>query len=336
MNKPNRITKPVENAPTAAGAEPETTQQLIAEVATFSSPDNPTRWWTDLEIVRLWHGASGNLRATIMTLVSIVIFSIVLSSIKLIGTRIPMTEILLIRQIIVSMVIIHFVKGRVRQALRTNKLTLQILRGLFSYGSQITLFIALLYIPFAEVTALGFSQVIFVTIAAAVVLGESVSWRRWIATGVGFSGVLVMLWPTGEALNIFALMALLSGLLSAGVSITIRSMAQTESTLTIMLYQSSILCLAFVGPALWWWVWPTPTEWAHLAMIGIFGSVAQFLFTRACQIGEASALAPLEFTRLLIAAAVGYLVFLEVPSLLTLVGAFIVIASTVYTVRHNF
>ena len=58
-------------------------------------------------------------------------------------------------------------------------------------------------------------------------------------------------------MNVFALMALLSGLLSAGVSITIRSMAHTESTFTIMLYQSTILCLAYVGPALWWWVWPT-------------------------------------------------------------------------------
>ena len=77
-------------------------------------------------------------------------------------------------------------------------------------------------------------------------------------------------------------------------------------------------------------------EWGLLVMIGVFGSVAQYLFTRACHIGEAAALAPLEFSRLLIAAAVGYFVFLEVPGLLTLVGAFIVIASTVYTVRHNF
>jgi drug/metabolite transporter (DMT)-like permease len=332
----SRLPKPIADEPTAPNAEPEVAQQPIAEPTSAPSPTAPAPWWADFEVARLWRDASSNLRATIMTLVSIAIFSIVLSSIKLIGMRIPMSEILLIRQIVVSLVIVHFLKGRVRQALRTNNLTLQILRGLFSYGSQLTQFIAMLYIPFAEVTALGFSQVIFITIAAAIVLGESVHWRCWLATGVGFSGVMIMLWPTGEGLNIFALMALSSGLLSAGVSITIRSMAHTESTVTIMLYQSAILCLAFVGPALWWWVWPTPAEWGHLVMIGVLGAVAQFLFTRACQIGEAAALAPLEFSRLLITAAVGYFVFLEVPSPTLLAGALIVIASTVYTVRHNF
>ena len=180
------------------------------------------------------------------------------------------------------------------------------------------------------------SQVIFITIAAAVILRETVSWQRWLATVIGFAGVIVMLLPTGgEGFSVFALMALTSGLLSAGVSITIRSMSHRESTITIMLYQSIILCLFYVGPAAWWWVWPTATEWWLLATIGIFGSVAQYLVTRGCQIGQASALAPLEFSRLLIAAVVGYFVFLEIPSLTTLIGATIIIGSTVYTVRHN-
>jgi drug/metabolite transporter (DMT)-like permease len=287
-------------------------------------------------LVRLWSGASANLRATIMTIASIVLFSVMLTNLKLIGTRIPMTEILLIRQAIVSLLIIQVLGSGWRHALRTNHLGLQLLRGLFSFGSQLTQFVALLYIPLAEVTALSFSQVVFITIAAAVILRESVSWRRWLATAIGFAGVTVMLLPTGgEGISIFALMALASGLLGAGVSITIRSMAATESTMTIMLYQSIILCAVYAGPAAWWWVWPTAAEWWLLIQIGLVGSVAQYLFTRGCQIGEASALAPLEFSRLFIAAVIGYVVFLEVPSLTTLIGGTIIIGSTVYTVRHN-
>jgi len=283
-----------------------------------------------------WSGASNNLRATIMTIASIVLFSVMLAALKAIGTRVPMTEILLIRQLIVSVVIIQFFGNGLCYALRTNNLGLQVLRGLFSFGSQLTQFVALLYIPLAEVTALSFSQVIFITIAATIILHETVSWRRWLATIIGFAGVIVMVLPTGgDGLNIFALMALSSGLLGAGVSITIRAMSHTESTITIMLYQSIILCLLYAGPAVWWWVWPTATEWVLLATIGIVGAVAQYLFTRGCQIGEASALAPLEFSRLLIAAVVGYFVFLEVPSLTTLAGATIIIGSTVYAVRHN-
>jgi drug/metabolite transporter (DMT)-like permease len=284
----------------------------------------------------LWSSASNNLRATIMTMASIVLFSVMLTNLKLIGTRVPMTEILLIRQIIVSVVIIQFFGSGWRYALRTNNFGLQVLRGLFSFGSQLTQFVALLYIPLAEVTALSFSQVIFITIGAAVILRESVNWRRWLATVIGLAGVIVMLLPTGgDGLTVFAVMALASGMLSAGVSITIRSMSHKESTITIMLYQSIILCLFYVGPAAWWWVWPTATEWWLLATIGIFGSVAQYLFTRGCQIGQASALAPLEFSRLLIAAVIGYFVFREIPSLTMLIGATIIIASTVYTVRHN-
>ena len=287
-------------------------------------------------VMSLWSSASNNLRATIMTIASIVLFSVMLTNLKLIGTRVPMTEILLIRQIIVSVVIIQFFKSGWRHALRTNNLGLQLLRGLFSFGSQLTQFVALLYIPLAEVTALSFSQVIFITIGAAFILRESVNWRRWLATVIGLAGVIVMLLPAGgEGLTVFAFMALTSGLLSAGVSITIRSMSHKESTITIMLYQSIILCLFYVGPAAWWWVWPTATEWWLLATIGIFGSVAQYLFTRGCQIGQASALAPLEFSRLLIAAVIGYFVFLEIPSLTMLIGATIIIGSTVYTVRHN-
>jgi drug/metabolite transporter (DMT)-like permease len=302
------------------------------------SPPNPAqgRRFPSAGVMSLWSGASNNLRATVMTLASIVLFSVMLTNLKLIGTRVPMTEILLIRQIIVSAVIIQFFKSGWRHALRTNNLGLQLLRGLFSFGSQLTQFVALLYIPLAEVTALSFSQVIFITIGAAVILRESVNWRRWVATVIGLAGVIVMLLPAGGGgFSVFAVMALTSGLLSAGVSITIRSMSERESTITIMLYQSLILCLFYAGPAAWWWVWPTATEWWLLATIGIFGSVAQYLFTRGCQIGQASALAPLEFSRLLIAAVIGYFVFLEIPSLTMLIGATIIIGSTVYTVRHN-
>ncbi|WP_342362069.1 DMT family transporter [Terrarubrum flagellatum] len=287
-------------------------------------------------ITRLWSRASDNLRATIMTMGSIVLFSVMLTNLKLIGTRIPMTEILLIRQLIVSLLIIQFFGSDLRSALRTNHPGLQILRGLFSFGSQLTQFVALLYIPLAEVTALSFSQVIFITIAAAVILRETVDWRRWLAAIAGFAGMVVMMLPaSGGVINAFALMALSSGLFGAGVSITIRSMAATEPTMTIMLYQSIILCIFYAAPAACWWIWPTSSEWWRLIQIGVVGTIAQYLFTRGCQIGEASALAPLEFSRLLIATLVGYFVFLEIPSPTTLLGATIIIASTGYAVRHN-
>lgn len=335
MNKPERPPgthgEPVEWR--EGDIDPQRTEPPVAPAHAARAPLRQ-RWRTH-PFTDLWNGASNNLRATIMTLVSIVLFSAVMASIKALGSQLPMTQILLVRQLVVSLVIFYLIGGRIRQALHTERLGLQIMRGVFSWGSQLTQFIALLYIPLAEVTALSFSQVVFITIGAAVILRERVGWHRWFATVTGFLGLFIMLAPTGEGLNAFALLALTSGVLGAGVSLTIRAMADKESTLTIMLYQCGILCLAYVGPALWYWTWPTAREWCILVLIGLLGALAQYLFTRGCQIGEAAAIAPLEFTRLLLAAVAGYLVFFEVPSLLMLTGAAVIIGSMIYTVRYN-
>jgi drug/metabolite transporter (DMT)-like permease len=282
-----------------------------------------------------WRAAPDNLRGSVLMVASIVVATATMAGIKVIGARLPLVEILMVRQVLVGLILAQLFRRNLLRALRTRHPGLQILRGLLSLGAQLCQFAALLYIPLVEVTALGFSQVIFITIAATIILGETVDRRRWSAMLSGFAGVLVMLWPAGDGLNVFALLAIGSGLLSCGVTITIRSMARSEATTTIMLYQSIILCVALVVPTTLWWVPPTPQEWAVLLVIGVVGAWGQYLFTSACQVGEAGALAPLEFTRLLLSACIGYLFFLETPSLSVLIGASMVILSTVYTVRRN-
>ncbi|WP_181706684.1 DMT family transporter [Chthonobacter rhizosphaerae] len=279
--------------------------------------------------------ASPNLQGSVMMLASIVLFSIMLAGIKLIGERLPVTQILFLRQVILSVLLVPLFMKDIRGTLRTNHLGLQLGRGLFSLGSQLCFFVALVNLPFAEMTALGFSQVLFMTVLAVVILKERVDARRWIATGIGFVGVLVMLKPTGEGLNVYALMSILAALLVCGGTITIRMMATRESTATILIYQTIVLVPAYLVPTIVWWVPPTPFEWGLLLVIGAISTAAQWLFTRASQIGEAAALAPFEFTRLLFAVVFGYALFAELPDLATLVGAAIVIGSTAYTIRRN-
>jgi drug/metabolite transporter (DMT)-like permease len=144
-----------------------------------------------------------------------------------------------------------------------------------------------------------------------------------------------MLRPTGAVLNPYALVAILSALLLCGVTVSIRLMAASESTASLLLYQSAVLCTAYLIPAIIWWDWPDAREWALLAVIGLSGTIGQYLFTVAFKVAETTALAPLEFTRLLIAIVVGYLIFAEVPDLTTMAGALVVIGSTIYTVRRN-
>jgi drug/metabolite transporter (DMT)-like permease len=168
-----------------------------------------------------------------------------------------------------------------------------------------------------------------------VVLREQVGWRRWAAALVGFAGVLIILKPGGGALNGYAVIATLSALLVCGSTIAIRMLAASESAATIMVYQSLILCAAYAVPATLAWEWPTGREWMLLLVIGLFGAVSQYLFTLAFRLGEAAALAPLEYTRLILAAAIGYAVFAEVPDLATVIGSLVIVGATADTVRRN-
>jgi drug/metabolite transporter (DMT)-like permease len=96
-----------------------------------------------------------------------------------------------------------------------------------------------------------------------------------------------------------------------------------------------VVLIALGLPAVFLWTPPTPAEWALMVGIGVVGTAGQWLVTRAYQMGEASALAPLDFVRLLLATVSGYLVFAELPNLVTIVGAVLVAGGTIYTMRQN-
>jgi drug/metabolite transporter (DMT)-like permease len=196
-------------------------------------------------------------------------------------------------------------------------------------------FTAVIHIPLAQATAIGFSQVLFVTIAAVIVLKEVVDARRWIATVIGFVGVLVMLKPTGDGLDTFALLAVAGALLNAGITVSVRMLAATERTDTILIWQGMVMMVALAVPTWLWWVPPDATQWFWLIVLSLFGTAGQWLITRAYQVGEAAALAPLDFSRLILASLTGFVFFAEIPELSTWIGAGIVVGATLYTIRKN-
>lgn len=220
-------------------------------------------------------------------------------------------------------------------ALRTDHPGLQFLRGAFSLGAMMCGFAALLHIPLADVTALGFAKVLFVTIGAVIVLHEKVGMRRWAATAVGFVGVLIMLRPGGDGIGYYYMLTLIGALFGAGITITVRVLAKSERTETILFYQAVFLILSLAVPTLLWWVQPDAQQWLLIALVGITGAGGQYLITRAHQTGEAAALAPLDFVRLLIATVIGYFLFAELADSTTFAGAALVVGATVYTMHRN-
>ena len=282
-----------------------------------------------------WDAAPDNLRGSILMISAFFLFGGMMAGIKAIGTDIPLVQVLFIRQVIVTVLLMPlFIRG-FPAALRTRNPGLQVLRGAFSLGAMLCGFTALLYIPLADVTALGFAKVLFVTIGAVVILHEKVGTRRWIATAIGFVGVFIMLRPSGDGIGYYYMLTLIGALFGAGITITVRILAKSERTETILFYQAVFLILALAIPTLLWWVQPDLRQWTLIALVGITGTGGQYLITRAHQTGQASALAPLEFVRLLIATAIGFFIFAELPDGTTFAGAALVVGATVYTMRRN-
>ncbi len=152
---------------------------------------------------------------------------------------------------------------------------------------------------------------------------------------VGFIGVLVIVRPEPANINAYALLAIASAFFVSGINVVMRKLSQVERSSTIMAYQSIFVTLAMAGPAIYLWVTPTLEEAFFILGIGGLMSLMQWAFIQAFRVGEAAAIAPMEYARLLYAAVIGMIFFAEVPTPWTLGGAGIIIASTLYTMHRN-
>jgi drug/metabolite transporter (DMT)-like permease len=257
------------------------------------------------------------------------------SLIKHVGQSIPVVEILFIRQILVLVIISPVILKNIDTVFKTKVLPFHILRGSISVVAMLTGFTAVVHIPLAEVTAISFVRTLFTTILAIFFLKEVVGVRRWSSVIIGFIGVLVIVRPEPENINAYALLAIASAFFVSGINILMRKLSQIENPSTIMAYQSIIVALAMSGPAIYLWVMPTWDEAFFIVVIGGLMSLMQWIFIQAFKVGEAAAIAPMEYSRLLYAGIIGIVFFAEVPTPWTLGGAGIIIASTLYTLHRN-
>lgn len=283
-----------------------------------------------------WETLPGNARGALWILLAAFIFTVMTALIKVVGQRIHVTQILLGRQIVMTLIVLPTIMRSFPSALRTPRPELHILR-IFLAASAMTLgFTAVINLPLADATAISFAKSFFITIFAIVILKEVVGIHRWGAVIVGFLGVLVMLRPEGEeAFNIYGVMAV-AGAAGAGmVMILIRQMSRTDRPVTILTYQALGVGLLMVVPTYYYWVPPTLSEVGLIVAIGIVSWAAQMCNIQAFRAGEATAIAALDYTRLLYATALGVLVFGQWPGATTFIGAAIIIGASLYTVHRE-
>ena len=285
--------------------------------------------------IQRWEALQGNVRGSLIILVASLLSVLMSSLIKHVGQTIPVIEILFIRQILVLIIISPVLFRNWDTVFKTKIYGMHFSRAALSIIAMYTGFSAVVNMPLAEVTAISFARILFTTILAIIFLKEVIGIRRWSSIIIGFVGVLVVIRPDPDNINIYALMAIVSALFVSGIQIILRKLSQIDQASTILAFHSVSITLVLAIPAYFHWVMPNFHEMVFILMIGSLMSVMQWLFIKALKVGEAAAIAPMEYVRLLYAGVIGIVFFAEIPTIWTLSGAGIIVATTLYTMHRN-
>lgn len=215
-------------------------------------------------------------------------------------------------------------------ALLLRRPVLQIARGGFLLGSTLLFFGAIAVMPIADAIALVFVAPLIVTALSPLVLGERVGIRRWLAVIVGFLGVLVIVRPGMSAFHWGMLLALGAGSIYAFYSLATRRLSGSAPPLVTLTYTALLGAVVMSAVVPFFWKTPTTTEFAWMVLMGAVAAAGHFLIIKSFEYAEASLLAPLGYSEIISATAVGYLAFGDFPDEWTWAGVAVIIASGIY------
>jgi drug/metabolite transporter (DMT)-like permease len=185
--------------------------------------------------------------------------------------------------------------------------------------------------PLADAQAISFSRVLFITVFAVWLLKETVGPLRWAAVAVGFVGVLLMVQPHGQtAFGAAALAGLASAVLFGLTIVTVKDLTADHSTTSLVFYTNAFTTVAGLPFAFMAWKAPDANALLLFLLMGFTGVAAQSCYVRALSTGEASLLGAIDYVRLPLAIAAGYVLFAETPDPVVLAGAAVIIVSTLF------
>ena len=279
--------------------------------------------------------------AIALKLCAMFLFTGMSAIIKATSDAVPPGEAVFFRSLFAIPVIVAWLalRGDLALGLRSRNPMMHVRRGVLGTSSMGMMFAGLGLLPLPEVTAIGFATPVFTVILAALILGETIRIFRISAVLVGLFGVLIMLWPrlgggagVDQGATLGAFLVLGATLCRALVQIQVRVMVETEPASAIVFYFSATAAALSLLTLPFGWVVPDPRTAALLVSAGLLGGVAQMLITSAFRFAPASMLAPYDYASMLFAILLGYFVFAELPTLVMLIGAAVVIASNVLVI----
>ena len=272
----------------------------------------------------------------VMMLTGIAAFAVMDATIKWLTADYPVAQVVALRSWFgLPLLCLFALRGGGLITLATRRPLAHVGRYLLVLGLSFSFFWALSQMKLVDAIAITFAAPIFISALSVPLLKEPVGWHRWLAIGIGFCGVLVMLRPGIGVFQWAGLVVIGSAVFYALLMITTRAYKATEHTAALMLYPQLGMSLTGIIFAPFFWVTPTLGDLGLFALAGMFGSVGIMCLTHAFRLGPAAVISPFEYSALIWAALIGYLVWGELPDVYTLAGAVIVISSGLYIIYRE-
>jgi len=226
-------------------------------------------------------------------------------------------------------------RGGFAQLLRV-RWPLHLLRGVLGILMLSLFAYALKRLPLADAYSIFFVAPLLITALSVPILGERVEWRRWLAIAVGMGGVLIVLKPSGAGVLSFAGIAtLVAAAAYAVTAITVRVLSRTDSTQSMMFWLTALMAIGAGALALPHWQPVRPGDWPVIAGVAITGALGQYAITEAFRRGEASVIAPFEYTALAWGLGLDWFIWGVTPALRMLAGAAVIIGAGIYLVHRE-
>lgn len=274
------------------------------------------------------------LRGVLTMVMGIALFSVLNAVVKAQSETFPVNQIVFFRNAFAAIPLIWLLhrSGQWR-AFRTARLGPHILLSLLFTLTLFLIFQAYSRLPLADATAIGFSQPLMVFVLASVLALERPNLIGWVAVGVGFIGILIMVRPNGAGPSEGYLFAVMGSAVGAVLMLVQRRLAQREPAVVIAFFTLGVSALMTAPSLLLAWVTPTLPEALGLVAMGLASGLCQLITTQAFFHASAALIAPVTYTKMLWAVLIGFVWFGDVPSSQILTGACIVILAAGLNLR---
>ncbi|MEF1229489.1 DMT family transporter [Vibrio fortis] len=265
-----------------------------------------------------------------LALFSTALFTLVGALVRQLSADYDAFQILFFRQLVFVLLLAPAMRNNMKVLLKPNKVRLHILRILGAFTALYLGFVTVSNIAFADATALGFLQVIFVALIARITLKEQVTTRRCLTITLGFTGVMLVVQPSFSGNEFVYVMTGVAAAIGAAIAVTcVRAVAQTEPKITLLAYQAVCVGLIALIPAIYQWQTPTIEDLLWLLSIGVISSIAQYVGISAYKWAEANIIANVEYVKIIYSVLIGWMLFSELPNMWAFMGVLIILASAI-------